>query len=388
MTEAAVIDGGAPAPAESGAVINPSDAITAPTPLGSQVPEVDQPKTEPKSINDALDSAIAKVDAKQVPDPKVKTEPVKAEVKPKEPVKVEPQRGEHGHFAPKEQQKALPGAEAETGAKTGELPSEGRKPYHEPPSRFLDTAKADWGNVPDSVKEETHRALSNLEKGIEEHQRFREPLKPFDELARQNGTDLPSAIQRYVSFELALRQNPIAGLAHIAKDIGFDLKQAAAAILNQPAPTPDQNQQTIARLEARLAQAERRLGSVGETIQSQQVKAVHSDVEAFAAQHDDFNALASFIAEIIQSEPGVTLDDAYTKAKSKAQELAKSLGFTAPALAPAPGSAVTPPAPAAAPLNPAGQKSVSGSPATGAQPPRKKGGKLPPISETLDRVMR
>lgn len=396
--------GGAPAPAEpSAAPIDTNPGNGPAQPLGSQVPPATEgpdgqrPDPNKRPLREALEKAsqqsrekIEKAE-KDAP-PKPSKEPSKEQ--PKAPAKAEPapkvegpnpfaaQRGEHGHFAPREApaQEPAPAPQAAPQAPAADAPA---APHHVAPSRFHDEAKAGWETTPEPVKAETHRALRELESGIEEHRKRWEPIKPFHELATQNGTDIPSALNRYVAFEMALKQNPVEGLAHIARDMGFDLKQVAAHILKQPAPTPDAQSQTIARLEARIGQLSQQVSGVTGTIQNQQQEAVRSQVNDFASseQYARFDELSEDIAFFLQS--GKVPDDLPPQERlSQAYALAERLN---PAPAKAQAAPVSP-APPAPPLNPAGQKSISGAPATGSSPAPEKPAKTPSLRESLLRA--
>lgn len=362
------------------------DAVSTPNPISTD--NVDhaakaepEAKPEPKkaTAREALEKAATKVEADQ----KTETKPVETKATDKPTEKPKDAKSEGGAAGDKEA-KAEPvkteAKEPQERDETGKFKAPepvARKPHDDPPKSLNsdESAKAEWAKAPESVRAAFHRRERELEDGISQHQKRWEPLKPFDDLARQSGTDLPSALNRYVSFEVALRQNVVEGLRHIAKDMGFDLKQVAAHILGQPAPTQDQNQQTIARLEARLAQAERQLGGIGGTLQSQQAATVKNDVEAFAADKPDFEPLAGMIAEHISA--GKSLQDAYEAAKTQASELAEKLGY-----APAPAQTRTAPDPQTVDK---GQKSISGAPTAGAEPARRK--PSPSIGDAVRRAM-
>ena len=55
------------------------------------------------------------------------------------------------------------------------------------PDRFSKEAKDAWAATPDAVRKETERAFSELTKGLSEYQQRWEPVKQFDEMARQSG---------------------------------------------------------------------------------------------------------------------------------------------------------------------------------------------------------
>jgi hypothetical protein len=379
-TEAVSFDGGAPAPAESAAIIDLADADRAPSALGSQIPEQDQGDSQPpdkpsKSIDDALDKAIAKQAEKpaEKPQPKVETKPV-----PKPEEKPQPQRGEHGHFASKEQSAPQP--------QPAQQPDQQAQRW-EAPSRFSTEGKQHWETAPEPVKAEVHRAIRELESGLHEHQQRWEPLKQYDELAKQSGTTLHEGLERYIAFDRHLSEDLVGGLEGVIRDKTggqYGIRDIAAHVLGQ---SPDQNQSqadaATHQTNARMAQLETNIRALTSHIVEQARTSTASEVQSFSQGKDDFEVLAPQIAEHIRS--GKSLPDAYAQARSDAEDMARKLGFI-PQGASRQTAPLNPEPPTPAPLNPAGTKSVSGSPSTPTPVGRKKGGPLPSIDETLSRL--
>lgn len=397
MTDA-VIDGGAPAPADTNAaVINPADADRAPTALGSQIPPDQREPQAPaidkpgKSLDDSIARAEAKFAEKQAQQPDGKDKAPKPEpAKPAEVPKVEKpaqQRGDHGHFTGKDQQQPAQQPNQQQAPVDGQ-----QKPQRwEAPARFSPEGKQAWETAPEPVKAEVHRAIGELQKGIDDHQKRWEPIKPYDDLARQHGTELHKALERYVAFDRHLGENLLEGLEGVIRDKTggkFGLREIAAHVMQmRPDAGAVQQDNATHQTHERFGQLERSVGAIINHLQQQASTTAERDVAAFADGKADFDVLAPKIAEHIRA--GMGLDEAYTKAQTEAQELARSLGFIPQAENPANAAKpLKPAATEAAPLNPAGQKSVSGPPSQGATVPRKKGGSLPSIDETLDRVLR
>ena len=169
------------APSSSGEVpINPNP-VSPPQPIGSQAPpapvgDVEGSKLHPQSRREAARESIRKAFERTTePGPakprmghnqppeemkKEKAEPPKGpplNLK-KRPVDQEPQasgvhtpsaareRGEHGHFAPKETTQPAAGGQAVQ----KQLPP--HAPYREPPRRMDAQAKAEWAAAPESVR--------------------------------------------------------------------------------------------------------------------------------------------------------------------------------------------------------------------------------------------
>ena len=142
-------------------------------------------------------------------------EPARKAEKPAE----DAQKAEEGGEKPGAKEKApkaeKPAQEAQEPPAPKAEPKADAGPYAEPPARLDEAAKAEWRDTPPGVRGSVHRALTEMERGIEQHREGAqawEHVRRFDEMARQTGTDLPTALERYTNMENALRQNPIQGL--------------------------------------------------------------------------------------------------------------------------------------------------------------------------------
>ncbi|UXN69915.1 hypothetical protein N8A98_22350 [Devosia neptuniae] len=330
----------------------------------AKTPPEPKPAEKKLSTREALEKAAEKVKAddkgdegdkdkaKAKPDdqPKKTVEPDKA----KEPVKAEQQP----------EDKAAPVVD----------PNKPRQPHDDAPSRFSAEAKAAWAEAPEHVRAETHRAFRELETGIQEHQRRWEPIKPYDDLARQHGTTIDAALERYVAFDKLLNDDFVKGLESICADKGMNLRDVVAQLAGQkPDQAQSQTDTTIRELRAKVAELERHIGGVSKTIQTQQAESIDAEVSAFAADHPNIDALANRIVEHINA--GLSLDQAYAKAEEDARQEAERLGFI-----PKPADP-TPAAPSA--QTDKGIKSIAGAPGSGSSPAARK-----PSSNVRDAVRR
>lgn len=350
------------------------------------------------TAREALEKAARKVDEQNKSDdpPKDKPKPLEA--------KTPAARDEQGKYKGKEAEGAKaagvdpkPTSPVEKGdppAADASIakPSEPGKPFvgagkdgdgpaarHEAPARFSSDAKAEWERAPDSVKAEVNRAVRELETGIEEHRKRWEPIKEYDALARHHGTDLRSALDRYVSMDMALNDDVVHGLELICQDKGISLRDVAARVLDQ---TPDQvtgkQDETIRELRAMVQDLQKQVGGVVGNMHQNVMSASEQEVVAFAADHAHFDELSAVIAGHITND-GLSLPEAYDRALTNAQEQARRLGFINQ-------PHETPPAPAAVDLiaqTEKGQKSIAGAPSAGSAPASKK-----PSSSIKDSVRR
>jgi hypothetical protein len=378
MTEAAVLDGGAPAPAETPVTIVESPQPLKAEPLSSQTPVAEKPqpaaKAEPivKSASDAIKRAQEQVNAREAEKAAAQPKPEPAKAEPKQ--EAQPQRERDtttGKFLGKEP------AQQEQPAPQ---PANPNSPHRDAPSRFSPDAKAAWETAPEPIKAEVHRAIRELEQG---HQKYKadseayEPVRQFDELARKNGGNLKASLERIVDFEDTFQRSPIEGFQKVANHFGLSLRSVAAHIMGQ---TPDQVQQqhdsTISRLNSELSSLKQQISGVTQTIQQQAQNATLEKVQAFATDHPRFEELTDSITQLLTTGMAKSLPEAYDMAER---------------LNPAPVQASQPTAqpliPAAAPqprqINPAGQKSISGAPANGSNPSPQRKGPAPSIRDAL-----
>ena len=254
------------------------------------------------------------------------------------------------------------------------------------PARFSPDAKAVWATAPEAIRAETLRMERELTAGVEKYRQDAQAfdgVRQFDELARQNGTDLPSAMERYVAFEMGLNADPVAGFVSICADKGLNPRETAAKVLGQELPPAEQqtaqSQRIISDLQAKIDRLERGVTTIQSGSVSQTINAFVGSLPE--ADRPLFEELGTSIAALIKQ--GHDLPSAFATAKeaerTRVQRLATSFGFT-----PAPAAPAVPPAPDLTAQTLKGQLSVTGAPSSGSNPSNRK----PPSSprDALDRA--
>lgn len=323
---------------------------------------------------DAVERAFASLDEDTGQDRTEPDSPQKsADVKP------EPEgqkRGPDGKFIAKEPEgEPEPTDDPQEGDEQEKEPVEAevKTPFSEPPSRFSAEAKEAWKDAPDTVKAEIHRAVSEMEAGIEKHRQAAQEwdnLSEFSELAKANNVTVKDAMARYVAADQHLNRDLLGGLDALAKQYGSSLHDIAAHVLNQPADqVQSQSAAEVRGLNDKIARLEQQLTSVTTNIQQQQTTATQREVETFAASNPRFEELADAIKQEIQY--GYDLPTAYARADR---------------LNPAPQAPVVaaPAAPDLAAQTRKGSLSVSGAPSSGSNPANRKPPSTP--MEALDRA--
>lgn len=378
--------GGAIAPADATPVAeepivetpNPVDVDNTNPDTAPEGPKDDAPKPERKrSTREALAEASKKIEAE------AKEEAAKAEKsekeakkddkaeKPKEDAQDKPKRDAK---SPDEPDKAGdPKAEAEAPQKTETTP-------HDAPSRFSSDAKAEWANAPESVKAEARRAISELESGIQEHQKKWEPLKQFEELATKHNTTIDRALDNYTRIDAELERDLVKGLEMVCQNKGYSLSDVAAHVMGQdPDQARSQTDAQMREIANENAALKQQLSQFQIRETKQQTDTINSEVAAFKAnkeKHPRFEELEPTMAKLISTGLAENLSEAYQMA-----ETFKPSATQASTAAPA-----TPadPAPDLAAQTRKGSQSVTGAPTPGSNPVERK--RSNSIKEALQRA--
>ena len=244
-----------------------------PKPVEAKLPEA-EPKPEVKknpdqqrsdAVKNAIDKALKPEEAK----------PAKADAKPEAEIKPEPvakDRAADGKFA----------------APVAAEPKPEPKPtaFRDAPPRFDDAAKSEWEAVPEGTRGAIHRTVRELEQGITKHREAAEafePIRKYADMAKQSGTDLATALQRFTGMEQELRRNPIAGLQAVVANLGIKnpqtgmpvtLRDIAAHVLGQkPDQVASQHEASNQQLRQQVAQLQQQISGVTQHVQSQQQEA-------------------------------------------------------------------------------------------------------------------
>ena len=361
-----------------------------PKPVEAKLPEA-EPKPEVKknpdqqrsdAVKNAIDKALKPEEAK----------PAKADAKPEAEIKPEPvakDRAADGKFA----------------APVAAEPKPEPKPtaFRDAPPRFDDAAKSEWEAVPEGTRGAIHRTVRELEQGITKHREAAEafePIRKYADMAKQSGTDLATALQRFTGMEQELRRNPIAGLQAVVANLGIKnpqtgmpvtLRDIAAHVLGQkPDQVASQHEASNQQLRQQVAQLQQQISGVTQHVQSQQqearVASVASEWDGFKASNPRATELEPYMAEFLQKYPAPAnmpvrerLADAYAFAAAKFPS--PTGAHTADQLAPLAQTQAQP-----KPINPAGQKSVSGAPSGKAEVATRKLSRKEAINKAMSQI--
>jgi len=259
--------------------------------------------------------------------------------------------------------------------------------FAEPPNRFSADAKSAWKDAPEPVRAEIHRAVKELESGIDKYREevaeF-EPLREYNQMAKQHGTSIRDALDRYTGLERMLAgENPMAAIQDVMSYAGVSPQQFAAQVLQESGiegdVTPEhlaqlqnagQQDSVIRSLRNEIAALKQEINGVSTTVQDQKTAEIERQVTEFAADKPRFEELSEDIKFFIESGRTDNLAEAY--------ELAERLNPAPVASEPPP---VEEPTPDAQPKK--GSLSVTGAPSSGSNPANRK-----PPSSAKDAVDR
>lgn len=219
------------------------------------------------------------------------------------------ERDETGRFAPKAGDKV----EQQSAPVEAVAPVVDTKPAVEPPTRFSPDAKAAWATTPEPVKAEINRAMTEMERGLQEYQTRYAPLKPYEEMAKQHGTSLETALQNYTNMESMLAKDPVVAFEKICEFIGKTPQQFFSEISNgrqQQQPVDP----IVSQLRQQVEQLQQQLSGVSTTIQSQQEAEVQQQIQAWASDKPRFEELRETMAKLAQGGMVNDLDEAYEMA--------------------------------------------------------------------------
>jgi hypothetical protein len=386
--------------------VEPHD--NAPVPAESSTPKEEKPEPAKKpdldtAIKTAFEKSKAQSEAKKAekPEPKAEANPAKPDpaqaAKPAETAeaKAERERAADGKFVSKEPKEpsastAEPADGSGQDGKAQARPSEGRD-YTKPPAHFLPRAKEAWASVNPDVQGEVHRMVQNYEKGISEHkeasERWKE-LEPFHKEATAAGTTVPEYIRNVRAIEQLILTNPEEGIRRVLATANITPEQYARHVLqksqqqaqNPQAAQQDQLGHTIQQLQRQIAQMEQRDREREEAAKLESV--ANKFIAPFKAEagHERYDELEGDIAFFLNSgkipsnlSERERLEAAYDMAEriNPAPKFAQSME---------PGTQAS-----VRQLDPAGKKSVTGSPTPGLSTTRAPGKE---DAKDLDAILR
>jgi hypothetical protein len=358
MTDVTVAPaGGAPAAAPSNEVpITPNPTQT-PVPIGQQAPDkpvgdIKGSEHRPQSRREAIQEAFDRASNPQREKPPQRPAPKAAEAKKghnqppedtpdeKLDLKKRPadqlQRGEHGHFAPRQPEDRTSGDASQQQQPQGQPARQPVKqlpphaPFAEPPQRISEAARRDWAATPETVRGDIHRMHHEFGEAYKVYRADHEamnPIRRFQHMAAQHGTTLERALTNYVGMEQKLRSDLVGGLDVIVNNLNLQtpdgqkltLRDVAYHILNQ---SPEQHK--LVQSQNAQHATNHQIGALHQEVAglknamqqwqtAQQFTYTRSQVDQFADSHPRFDELGDLIENELRL--GFDLPTAYRRAE-------------------------------------------------------------------------
>lgn len=326
------------------------EGVETPNPIHVE-PKIEPARVEPEkaksTTREALEAAAAKVEASEKTSAAREAKEAKAEIAEKTP-------------DPK-----APVVDADKTAKPDAKPVAKTPTDNDAPARFSDDAKTAWATAPDAVKAETHRALRELESGVAKYKEAAEayePLRKFADIAKANETTIPEALERYVNIDKGLVSKDVNEKARsielVLEAAGTNPSEYAAWVQGGGKAQTPQSDPVISELRQQVQALQQQLGQVSSSVQSQQQQELASQIEQWKADKPLVETLASEISHYYEND-GLSLDDAYSKAKQEFEDKARRAGFISAQQAVPPENVAQ---------TQRVQKSIAGSPGSGSYP--------------------
>lgn len=361
------------------AVVESTNAQAAPDSGAQQQPQSNEP-AKPVSTSEAIDRAFEKTDLFSENKEAKAAKPASDNRDPKT-----------GQFTekPKDGKAAKPAAEAKLGeaAKPADQQQVQVAQVKPGPSRLSKEAQAVWAQVPEVARNEIERAFTELQGGIEKYKTAYEPIKQFDDMARQSGTTLQAALNSYVGIEQLLRKDVLAGIREVCKNVGVDPQKVAEAMVAQAGQQGQQQQPggdtlEVQQLKQQLNTALQEINGLKQQFtgfsQTAEDRAIRAEVDEFKKGKAYFDELAPVMQQLLAgTHPQYAAKDlasAYDMAVRLTPEIAAKIeAEKAAAAQTTQNGAVPQPKPAeAAQTGAKARLSITGSPSPGSNPAQRK----------------
>lgn len=292
-------------------------------PRASPLPEVDAPPAPepPKmSLRDAITKAhdeSAKPEADAGKDAKPEAEAPKVEkqratdgkfAKQEKPVEANEADGDESGDKPDAEAQGADG-KSEANKRSGfrdETDEEYQRRRNAPSGFVSPKAKELWHQAPNEVKREVHRILDESQAKSAQYaeiERDHETLRPYRELAAQHGTTVDKALENYVGIEKMLKENPLAGIDQVLRNIGTNLPQFVQTLAQNPQILQQfQQQQFQPQQQAQQPQSDPRVAAMERQMEDMRIQQAQAMIiEPFRAQAPRFDELQGDIAFFLNS---------------------------------------------------------------------------------------
>ena len=230
------------------------------------------------------------------------------------------ERNERGQFASQEAEDA-PADGVETDQPEDQA-DEPEKPAIDPPQSWSADEKAIWSTLSDAAQAAIIRREKDIDRALSERAAETRDVQSLREVAEQHRADIaeigvaPAVVLRNaVTWDRALRTDPIRALSAMAAQYGVDLSrlsQSAPTLSNAPVDAPNHE---LTALQQRIAQLEE---ATNRERQASTLSVIESFEKAKAPDgslaHPYFADVKVDMGRLIAADDSLSLDEAYEKA--------------------------------------------------------------------------
>jgi hypothetical protein len=185
-----------------------------------------------------------------------------------------------------------------------------------PPPGWSPTSKAAFATLPDSIKADIAKREQEINQGFAKLQDFK-GLDQYAEMARQSGTSLVEAFERYKAAEDALENNFYGGMTALCEMYGVHPMQFANAIATQyqgQGQQPQQQAQAEPLIARQLRAIQEEVLTLKNERQQAEQEAINDQLQSFASDKPYFENVRRDMGLLIREGRAQTLDEAYDKA--------------------------------------------------------------------------
>lgn len=233
-------------------------------------------------------------------------------------------RGPDGKFAPKTGDAEPIESKTEPAPAAVAEPPQSEGPLRIP-SSLPAPLKAKFKDLPEDVRaafvkldEDRTAAKAQWDTKAAQFNRYEEIFGPRREQFALRGLDDIQAIKTLFAAQDFLDRDPVAGIAHLARSYGVDLRQFGQQPVegHQPAPQPGFDPTALQPLYQKVQTLEQLLQQRDQAAAEAQRAQVNAQIEAFVSDpaHIYFDNVKDIIVGLLESEQAVDLKDAYEKA--------------------------------------------------------------------------
>lgn len=235
--------------------------------------------------------------------------------------------------APAEQQPqgAPEGAEIEIPDQPEPGAAEPARPAILPPQAWSAAARDNWTKLPRPVQEEIDRRERDVQRAFQqraEQAHVLEPLaqaiQPYASKLHLRGVNPAAAVTQLLAVQDLLDSDPIAGVAHVAKVYGVDLRQFATAFTQSQQPQDP----AVRELAQRVAQQDQMLRQWQQGAEAQEQSRINDEVQSFAAdaqRYPYFEHVRPRMADFMATGVATTLAEAYRMACAVDERVAAAI---------------------------------------------------------------